>query len=628
MSQAPELNVRPAKECRFAFQGKSQEDGDYSDYHLIKEQVHNPDGTTSPALRQEINWKRPFWITKKGMQNHKDKKEWEKVENLIKYESTQAGLQNSVAKAMGMNWFRGSLRDLCESPYIYGTDVLSSSILKDQYQKQWDVITPYSLAVFDTETDVVHGHGQIMMATVSFKERVITVIQRDFVKGYPKPEEKIHFLIDKYLGEIIAKRKIKVEIVIVDTEIDVVKLCIAKAHEWKPDFLTAWNVSFDMKKLVEACQRAGVDPAELLSDPIVPPKYRYFNFVEGKPKKVTASGKVMNFKPAQRWHTVHCPSSFYWIDSMCVYRQVRQGAPEEPSYSLDFLLKKNLGEAFGKLHFKEADHITMGLKWHQFMQAHHPLEYAVYNIYDCVGVEMLDEKTMDAQVVMPMFAGTTDFQHFNKQPKRTINELHFYCLEKGLVMASTAKEMSSDMDDDTTDPSGWIVMLPPHLVADNGLQIIAEHPDLRTNIRVHVGDLDVAASYPNGECVFNISKETTSKELISIEGIDERTQRMATINLSAGRTNAVEFVTQLYGLPTFDVLLEAFEQEIGGQDVTTLLEGTAARTEMKSMLLDMNDKMYREGISNPSPPDQLGQINTPEEMEHIRRRYDQPPMAQ
>lgn len=73
--------------------------------------------------------------------------------------------------------------------------------------------------------------------------------------------------------------------------------------------------------------------------------------------------------------------------------------------------------------------------------------------------------------------------------------------------------------------------------------------------------LDVAASYPNGECVFNVSKETTSKELLSIEGVDEYTQRMQGINLCGSHTNAVEFCCNIFKLPTLTEMHMAFEEE-------------------------------------------------------------------
>ena len=70
--------------------------------------------------------------------------------------------------------------------------------------------------------------------------------------------------------------------------------------------------------------------------------------------------------------------------------------------------------------------------------------------------------------------------------------------------------------------------------------------------------LDVSASYPWGEACLNISKKTTHLELIDIEGISEHVRRMQGINLSAGATNAVEFCTALFGLPTPVEWEEAF----------------------------------------------------------------------
>jgi len=66
---------------------------------------------------------------------------------------------------------------------------------------------------------------------------------------------------------------------------------------------------------------------------------------------------------------------------------------------------------------------------------------------------------------------------------------------------------------------------------------------------------------PNGGVAFNISKETTKKEVISVENVDENTRRMCTINLSAGHVNAIEICTNLLGMPSLDQMLEAFNEE-------------------------------------------------------------------
>jgi hypothetical protein len=135
-------------------------------------------------------------------------------------------------------------------------------------------------------------------------------------------------------------------------------------------------------------------------------------------------------------------------------------------------------------------------------------------------------------------------------------------LDKGKVIASTSDQLKVPYDDKTLNLRGWIVTLPAHLVVDNGLRIIKGMPWMRTNIRAHVGDLDVSASYPNGGAVCNISKETTHKEIISIKGVEESVMRMEGINLSGGHTNAMEICTALFGMPTLDEMLDAFEESL------------------------------------------------------------------
>ncbi len=542
-------------ECRFAVYCKS-EDGAH-DMHLVKEQIHYKDGTTEPNVKLVQDYARPFYITKKGKQNHTDFKEWELKDNLDTFKSTQTKLTESVAKALGQSWFKGGLRDLCKTPYVYGVDVLSTSLIKQSYAERWDVFTPYTVAAFDTETDVIHGHGQIMLACISFKTKVFIAVQKSFVAGYSNVEARVQELMKKYLGKEMQERKIVFELAIVNTEIDVIKATIAKAHEWAPDFLTVWNILFDMDKIIAACDRAQVPIEDILSDPKVPKEFRSFRFKKGPAKKVMASGRILNFKPAERWNTVFCPSSFYWIDGMCAYKQIRTGEPAEPSYGLDAILKKN--KIGGKLEFAQADHLADNkLDWHKFMQANHPLEYIVYNAYDCISMEILDEKTTDLQIALPRFAGHTDFQNFNSQPRKAMNELHFFVDKMSRVPGATASEMSTDNDELTADNKGWIVMLASHLVADNGLCVIEENPELRTNIRGAVADLDIEGAYPHNELVMNVSRETTSKELIKVKGIPDEVVRKQSLNLSGGRTNAVEFSTTMYGLPVLDVFLEEY----------------------------------------------------------------------
>lgn len=588
-----------AFECRFATYCPSPENGD-ADFHLIKEIAHYPDGRTEPKLRLVKDYKFPFFVSKKGCRNYEQKREWEEMVNLDRFESTRSNRHFATAKALGMPGWKGDPRQLSKSPYLYGSDILSTAVIKKTYQQKWPQhITPYTVACFDTEKDVVYGTEEINMATISFGKRVFTAVQKSFVEGLSNVPDRANAAFEKYLGaiemrirdgkpnkdgelttvDVVKMRGLEWQLVIVESEIDVVVECMKKAHEWKPDFVAIWNIDFDMQMMVKACERAGYDPAHVFSDPSVPARYRHFQYKQGQKQKKTASGKLTPIKPADQWHTVFCPSSFYFIDAMCVYRKIRIAKGEEPSYALDAILDKMLGAR--KLKFKEAEQYTK-LEWHQFMQQNYKLEYIIYNVFDCVSMEMLDETTLDLQVALPGGSGCSDFMNFKSQPRRTVDDLHYFAMDHGLVIGSTSGEMATDLDLLTASLEGWISTLPAHLVADNGLRIIEEYPELRTNIRVHTADLDVSASYPNGEVVFNIGKATTRKELIRIEGVPSHLQRTMGINLSAGHTNAVEFAVNCYHLPQLDTWLEAFRQKQGLPTATPISDPAMER--IKSLI--------------------------------------------
>lgn len=544
-------------ECKFATYTESK-DGDH-DLHVVKEAIHHPDGTITRNLRLIRDFPRTFWVTKPGFRNHKAKKEGELLERVTAYKCPQHKLTDAVKAATGQQWSHKTLRDLCESPFIYGTDVDSTAIVKYTYQKRFgNPISPYTVAVYDTETDVLHGTGEVIINTLSMKERVVTRIKKSFVEGHADAVQRIHQLADKYLGDVLKARNIQLDIQIVDDEITAIKEVVCKAHEWQPDFMTGWNMLFDMQKIEAACKKAGVEPSSIMNDPIIPPKYRMFKIKEGVAKRLSASGVLHSYKPAQRWHTFFNPASFYIIDAMSTYYYTRQGEQEESSYSLDAILNKHLER--GKLSFAEADAYSK-LAWHQFMQRHYPLEYVVYNIFDCIGVEMLDEKTQDLAICVALYSGVSDFQRFKSQPRRKVDELHFIYPEHGYVFASTGPDMSEEGDDEVVSVVDHVITLPSERIVDNGLCCIEEDPNLRTNIRVGLSDLDVEGAYPNNQVVLNMSKDTTIKEIIRIQNVDEQTKRYAGYNLAAGHVNAVSICTEILGLPELRQLGEAYMRQ-------------------------------------------------------------------
>lgn len=441
-------------ECRFAVYCPTPKN-ESRDLHIVKQIIHTADGHKIPNVKLIWDFRRDFYITKKGARNHEQKKEFEYIENLNQYQTTQLKLQQSIARALEMPYFKGDMRKLCRSPYVYGADILSTALIKEKYKKKYpDLNTYFSVACFDVETDVVHGTEEIIMATLSYKERVVTVIKESVVSGYANVKERLTLLSEKYVGDLYKKRNIKWDIIIVKEEHEIILECFKKAHEWKPDFVAIWNITFDMGKMLTALQKVNIDPKDVFSDPAVPRDYRFFEFKQGPKQKVTASGKITPIKPAAQWHTVYCPSSFYFIDAMCAFKHIRTGEADKQSYALDAILEDSKA-GITKLKFDEAKNYH-GIEWHQFMQQNYPLEYIIYNVVDCISMEILDELTLDLALSLPMMSKHSDFANFKSQPRRLVDDLHFFFLENNRVISTTSDEMSSEADLDTVGLEDWI----------------------------------------------------------------------------------------------------------------------------------------------------------------------------
>ncbi len=544
------------KECRFAVHVPGATPRS-EDYHLVKEVINYSDKSQETNLRIIKNFKRSFWITNKANQNHKSKKEWEDIKKVTEFRTTQTALGFSVASALGLGYLdRYHLRDLSNSPYLYGSDLLSTSLIKNDYrEKAPDLNTPFSVCALDTETDVLYGTGEIILITVYMNDKVVQIATDGYIKNTPNYKDRLLAAADKYIKEYLVKRDIKITFHSAKDEMSLLFKAFEYLHKWKPDLVAIWNIKFDINKIIEACTRAGVDPKNLFSDPEIPDYVRYFKFKEGPNKKKKANGDIVTISPANQWHTVFSTSSFYIIDAMCVYRLVRLALPEEQSYMLDAILDKELG--IRKLSFKEADNYVK-LEWHRFMQQNYKVEYGVYNIFDVISMMELEYKTTDLSVALPVFAATTDFCKFNSQPRRVVDDLHFETLKDGKVIGSTGGDMVEEIDSKTLPLTNWIVTLSAHSMVDNGIECIVEDYALKTNIRLYNGDVDVGAAYPTNQCVFNVSKETTKREVIKVEGVEQEIFTMQNINLLSGEVNAVDYCTTMFNFPSLLQLSESF----------------------------------------------------------------------
>lgn len=551
------------KEIRFAFHIPRTDFRD--DMHYVKEQVTYKDGTIAPRTFLVKDYQRPVWVTQQAFRNHKEKKEFEEKDHLMKLNTTQSDINKTVAGLLGSPWMASKPDEIKNSPYVYGYDITSTSLIKYTSLRRNDFVqSPYRVSAFDIETDI--ATREVIIATICFGNKIHSSILSKFVKNVSNLDKRVATAVDYYIPKY---KDHEITLRVFDSEVDLLMDVFEVANSWGPDFLAIWNMDFDIPRILERLKEKNVNPIDVICDKSVPRKYRICRYKQGIKKKVTASGVVKPINPSLQWHSLHSTSSFYVIDAMCVYRQLRMAKQEEQSYSLDAILRKE--EIGAKLKFKEADHLS-GEKWHVFMQANYPVEYIIYNFYDCLGMLELDDKIKDLKSSLPSFAAITDFMKFNSNPKKIVDALFLFGLERDRVIGTvpkqakpeeeleaedvpTEEEEEEDEYDvskyNTLDLKGWIQLLPQNLLLAEGLKCLEEYPDVVTNMRGVVCDQDATAAYPSCTQVGNVSKETCVNEIIKIEGVREDVFREMNLSICLGNANMIEYFTVMFGMPTF-----------------------------------------------------------------------------
>lgn len=553
------------KECRFVFHIPKNANRKH-DWHMVKEYLHLKDGTTVPNIRYMKNYEKRFWVTAPSLRaSYSQKREWEYLDRLIECKSTESDIIFTAARSLG-DWSLGkNPHMLKDSPHVYGLDIPSTVYIKHDYSEKMKdrKNTPFSIAYSDTETNmqgVEDGNSKhIIMQSLFFEGKLYTVILKEFLAGIPDPKKRLLEMYDTYMPEEGKPLVKEWEIDIVDQPIDIVKRIMLRCHTCQPDFLSFWNMIFDLDKMIACVEDAGYAVEDIFCDPRLPKQMRYAFLKRANPSKTSASGRTMTKKPADQWHSFLCPASFYIIDQMATYRFIRKSKQLETEYNLDYILKKELN-GLSKLKFKQAEGLTKA-EFHIFLQTNYPLEYCIYHVWDAVCMQKLTQQTKDLDYSLPGTTEFSDFLSFESEPKRYMHKFHFYTLKNhGAVTGTAGKSLVQPYDEMTITGKGHIVTLEPHLTLNTGLYAFKDYPGLRTNLYGHAGDLDVKSSYPYGQWIFNMSRMTTVRELISIENVRDRDRRVQGLNLSGGRTNSLEFCTVVFNLPTLVELSNKYDQ--------------------------------------------------------------------
>lgn len=556
-----------ARVCKHANYGVHRHDA-LKDLLCAKITNVHEDGSRSNQFIAIEDYKQPYWQVKEKFRKYTQRKDYIDQRMCKQFSSSRARLAYNISKTLyGRADIRADLRQMKGSQFIFGCEQTTPVIFKqkffDKYPKHQETES-YTMAAYDVETNLFSVNEEVIMASVTFKEKAYFAAVRGWFDE--KTDEEIMANLKKFeeshMREILTERNCTVEYELFDNDGQVVEACIKRFHMWKPDWVTSWNATFDMEKNEESLVRHGYDLADVYSDPSIPQWYRNYKLDKGRTHKVKDNGDKTPLEPQEKFPTIRTMASWQWADAMSFYAIKRAPSGKLDSYKLEAIAQRE--KVPGKLYSKEGeDYLAGSFEWHKHMQKHHKYVYCMYNINDNFVIEDINEKTADFKLSLPMLLKSSEYFNYPSQPSVISDALSFIALENGYVWGCTGSKKDNEFKDKLPDLGDWIALLETEKNAELGKVLFEGLSDVYSRCRGLTDDIDVTGAYPTATVALNLSNKTTRMEVCRIQGADRMKFREIAVNYSSSpEANAIGLCYELFRFPKADTMKEVFEREM------------------------------------------------------------------
>lgn len=588
----PEKNESPivGRVCKHVHQGFSRYER-FDDITAIKITNVHENGTRSETYSVIKNYQQPFWIVKPEHRKFKQQKDYIEAKKCKQFKSNAARLAYTISKVLhGAPNPKADLKMELSSPYVFGCDQTTPVFVKqaffDKYN-EYQQTERYTVAAYDVETDMEKPGEPVMMASVTFRDKVYFASVRSWWGGLSDEEilAGLKAEEDKRFAEEKVNRKIDHIIYeLFDTPGDVVKNCIDHFHKWSPDLVASWNATYDMEKNEQGLEEAHYDLARTYCDPGIPNEFIHYKLDRGRTHKIKENGDKSPLEPQEKFPTIRSIAKWQWLDFMSFYAIKRAPSGKLDGYGLNDCAKREGVE--GKLYTEEGSHLIEGkADWHRYMQRNHKFIYAMYNIKDNWVIEDLNDKTLDLSMSFPLLTKASEYFNYPSQPRIIADALAYVARDNGYVWGCVGRNSKNEFADMLPTLGKWIALLETEKNASKGYAVFEGLYDVFSNGRSSVSDVDVAGAYPYATVTNNVSNYTTQIEVCRMQGKDPLKQREISVNYaSSPEANAVMLCEELVGFPSYDNVIEVFEDVINKSGFQTKFDNM-----LKENLIEVED---------------------------------------
>ena len=334
---------------------------------------------------------------------------------------------------------------------------------------------------------------------------------------------------------------------LVDNEADLIKAWAYVLNITSPDFCACWGINYDMNMIKNRAAKLGLDMAELFSDNLVPPEYKYFAYIEDRDRHEPGSqthysryvDKILTSSKTQ----LYC--------QMSLHSNLRRRFLEE-NYKLDTMGEKY---AYIKKVDLKAEGVTIKNAYTKNFRV-----FLKYAIVDVIVQYMIERANGD----IPRYMISCKDSRFTHGTKKTIgikNELAIFLKEsKGHIIGNNKVY-------DISEPVPGAIIASPNLIEKKGMNIMG----VDTHIYENCVDFDVEAEYPSIYIAYNILKTTIYGRITMIYfARDIGDSRKINVPISDGATfnkmletidtSIFDIGEKYFGLPGVDDILAQIEK--------------------------------------------------------------------
>lgn len=566
-----------------------------------------------------------IYFEKPEYRNHTYSKNHETMEHLnqvvVPYKDIVSAIAMDYQKQTGVRpqyqagHYSDYKREMLKYPYVYGADYDIRSYYRYKWLESMDVEQekPLTKGYLDIEVDSLESPGfadprinpidlitlvdanamvsyTFALHGVDYVEKPINKndpasvekeerrkylyanrmkLQKEFMENKDEILEEVHGLFDENYGEIDYKWYFYTD------ERQMLVHVFQLIHMLKLDFISIWNIGFDIPFLIERMKVLGLDYQNIMCHPDFPHKVCYF-------KKDTR-----NFEVKNKADYFFCSCYTIFQDQMRNYAAIRKGREELRSFSLNYIAKKVINDE--KYDYSDNGNIKT-ISYLNYKQ------YFIYNIKDVLLMVGIENITHDLdQVYITSYLNATPYESIFKQTVKLRNTQYIKFMRMGYVPGENINtgsyEKSQDELDEEEGEEGkgfeGALVGDPRLVLKVGRRRFGK----RTNNIFDCGvDMDMSSFYPSSIIAMNIDPSTLLFKMVldknqfdvcggkmRFRGITDFSPIGATTQFDLGDLakecidnaqtgNVVNTMTKWFNLPTVDELDELLMQKVRDED--------------------------------------------------------------